>query len=255
MRRRAALLLTAIAAALVLSSGVALAINTIRCETDDFYCRGTEERDLMKGTDGDNYMYARAGGDTLRGFAGDDLLNGQAGNDKVFAGPGDDYLQPGSGNDALDGGQGDDDYDFLVNTWGRDTITDSTLSDNDQGSGNRVQFYTGSSTDLTINLVSTDRPEVTNASGTSTVNWSGNVIDKVYSRNRGNDTITGNAAANIIGSQRGTDTISGGGGDDYVYVTDGTGGDVVDCGEDAEDDDAVFYDTGDKLTNCETLLQ
>jgi len=57
LRRRATLLLMAMAAALMLSSGVALAV-TITCQAT-FDCLGTSDPDTLEGSAGNDYMYAR----------------------------------------------------------------------------------------------------------------------------------------------------------------------------------------------------
>lgn len=70
----------------------------------------------------------------------------------------------------------------MANSWGNDTITDKALAEN------TVNFTGGITTNLTINLNSSDlAPEVKNADGTSTVNWSGNAIDKVQNVRTGDD--------------------------------------------------------------------
>jgi len=164
-------------------------------------------------------MFGRGGGDILRGFGDWDHLHGEQGNDRLY------------------GGEDGDSYFFSSNNW--------------------VRFSRDLTTSLTISLVldSGSVPEVTNAAGTSTVNWSANVIDNVSNRGSGNDSIVGNNVTDWIISSGGNDTISTGEGDDLIEVQDGAGGDSVDCGENPGDDDAVFYDTGDTLTNCETLFQ
>lgn len=70
----------AIAAALVLSSGVAIA-ETIN---------GTEGPDTLNGTDGNDYLYGKGGGDTI---------DGMGGSDWVYGGPGNDTLKDRGGND------------------------------------------------------------------------------------------------------------------------------------------------------------
>ena len=61
--------------------------------------------------------------------------------------------------------------------------------------------------------------------------------------------------SHYLDGNRGADTISGGVGDDRIHADDGSGGDVVDCGEDIgdTDNDTVYYDVGDQIdSNCET---
>ena len=108
--------------------------------------------------------------------------------------------------------------------------------------------------DLTIKLASGAGPEVTNAGGTSILNWESSVIKDVQSGS-GDDQITGNSYANAIYAANGADNISSGGGDDFINVFDGTGDDVVDCGEDlygSSDNDVVVHDLDDQVAdNCE----
>ncbi len=260
MRQRAILLLTTMAAALVFASGVALALATKQCETD-ILCSGTPDRDELLGTSGFNQMEGKGAGDVLKGFGEWDVLLGQGGNDELLAGSGGDDLYGGPGADDLNG-QGDGDaYRFEAGGWGNDTITDATTSDNDYVSGNAVFFGSAITADLTINLVSSaNRPEVTEAGGTSNINWSNSVIDKVTNDRAGDDTINGNPAANFISSRgAGKDDIYAGGGNDRIFVSDGSGGDFVNCGGLSfnPDNDTVFYDgptatdLGDIVRKCE----
>lgn len=87
----------------------------------------------------------------------------------------------------LSGGDGED------NHWGKDRIVDVAMPDNDPFTGNELDFgqLEAGTTRLTIRLSSGPGPEVRNASGTSTVNWDGDVIDIVWG-GEGNDLITGN---------------------------------------------------------------
>lgn len=274
MNRRAILTVALIGAALVLlSSGVALAaLNTIECKGGRV-CTGTEARDLMNGTDGHNEMYARGAADTLKGLGGRDLLYGEGGRDRLYGGEESDELYggarldqlyggggsdelyggayiddlfPGRGNDlVLDGGEDRDAYYFGTSDWGDDRITDDDI-----GNRNRVVFLSSIETDLVIRLVSKpERHEVSNTAG-STIEWDGDVIEDVSNSGTGDDKIYGNAAANTIISQQGgdKDTIYGRGGDEYIDVFDGSGGDYVDCG--AGDNDIARHDRGDRVVNC-----
>ena len=118
--------------------------------------------------------------------------------------------------------------------------------------GNRVVFSSsnGSPGRLTINLVSDSGAlsEVTDELGSNTLNWDGDVIDRVLNSHITHDIITGNDRANEIISRNGNDNISGGDGDDYIDVQDGLSGDTVDCGD---GNDTVFFDSGDTVLNCE----
>jgi Ca2+-binding RTX toxin-like protein len=205
----------------------------------------------MLGTDEKNTMFAKGRGDILKGFDASDFLNGDRGNDELYGRPAKDTLNGGPDNDVLEAGQGHDWYDIRENEWGNDHITDTALPDNDYLTGNTIAPYPWLTTNLTINLNSGSGPEVGNAAGTSTIDWSGNVIDNVFNDGGGNDEITGNDVANYILSREGADMVDAGPGDDRIYVSDGTGDDTVNCGEGS--DTVENSDPGDELANCETV--
>lgn len=96
--RRTALLLTAIALALVVVSGVALAVSQT----------GTNQANTLTGTTADDKLAGGGGLDTLRGLQGDDELYGDHGADTLKGGGGDDLLEGGRGPDTLEGGLGAD---------------------------------------------------------------------------------------------------------------------------------------------------
>ena len=112
---------------------------------------------------------------------------------------------------------------------------------------------------MTVNLTtSANQPEVQNGTQTATVNWSNNAIDGVYVGTTQDDTVRGNGLANTLnvkGDDVLGDDVFGGAGNDDISVLDGVGGDFVDCGENGigvdTDDDQVFADAGDTVTNCE----
>lgn len=103
------------ALALVLASGVALAVTRI----------GTEGPDTLRGTNGDDQLVGKGGNDTLLALAGNDTLLGGAGKDVVNGGNlqepfgGDKNLVGGRGNDAVQGGLG---FDNLVSQEGNDLM-------------------------------------------------------------------------------------------------------------------------------------
>lgn len=245
MKRRAILLLMAMAGALVLASGAALAaLNPIQCQTN-VACYGTNQADRMTGTDGRNEMYGRGAGDTLKGLAELDVLYGQGGNDKLFGGSGNiDDLYGGAGNDTSNGGSGLDVYIFESNDWGRDTISDPTYD-------NQVVFR-DLSTSLSIDLIS---GRVSNAAGTSTVDWAiPSMIAQVADSSTGDDTIFGNAERNYIYSHNGFDEIYAGDSNDDIDVRDGGAADYVDCGDGTDRvsfDGRTPFSLGDTVKNCE----
>ena len=256
LMKRTGLLFAATLLALVVFSGVALAA-TLTCQAE-VYCLGTKQADTMNGSEGNDIMAGKGGGDTLNGFGGGDYLEGEGGRDKLFGGPGNDDVVGGSGNDALNGGADLDGYWFGP-SWGKDTISDSGPHE----SLNFVDYPNGQelpvSDNLIIKLDPGAGPEVSNARGTNTINWEGNLFNNELYPGSGDDQVTGTASANEIfaSTYGGADTISTGAGDDYIEVRDGVGDDVVDCGETpnvTDDDDLVLSDSGDQIANnCERI--
>jgi Ca2+-binding RTX toxin-like protein len=252
MKRRAILLMTAMALALVLGSGVALALNIVDCEGSGIRCVGTNRADLMKGTNGLDAMYARDKNDTLKGFGRGDALLGQQGNDTLLGGRGQDFVIGGEDDDTLRGEDALDIYYFERSEWGQDTIMEDSPSTNIVRLPDKETFSGTITTNL--NSDSGPVPEVTNSENASTVNWSGNVISIVIG-STGNDAITGNEEANDIfdgeGRETDTDNITAAGGNDLLDVQDGAGDDTVSCGEGT---DTVYFDEGDVLVaeaDCE----
>jgi Ca2+-binding RTX toxin-like protein len=74
--RRVVLVLAAMALALLLASGVALAVNKV----------GTNGPDTLRGTNKADNLLGRGGNDILFALAGDDNLQGERGKDIVFGG-------------------------------------------------------------------------------------------------------------------------------------------------------------------------
>ncbi len=103
--RRAAILLSAIALAMVVGGGVAVAA-TIRC--DGGFCSGTKRADSIFGTNRHDAIFARDGGDFVSGRAGPDNLNGERGDDEVLGWRGDDWVKGGRRHDVVWGGLGND---------------------------------------------------------------------------------------------------------------------------------------------------
>jgi Ca2+-binding RTX toxin-like protein len=103
--RRAAIVLAAIALAMVVGGGVAVAA-TIRC--DGGRCSGTNRPDSIFGTNRHDAIFAKAGGDFVNGRGRADDLNGEDGDDEVLGGWGDDWVKGGRHDDVVEGGLGND---------------------------------------------------------------------------------------------------------------------------------------------------
>ena len=111
--RRVVLLLTVMAAALFMASGVALAVARSGGPGDDTL-RGTNGTDALDGNGGDDVLLGFRGTDGLSGGEGRDAVLGgdefgpQAGDRALSGGPGGDFVGGGEGSDALSGGAGRD---------------------------------------------------------------------------------------------------------------------------------------------------
>ena len=117
MTRKFTGMLAALALALLLTGGAALAA-TIACTGGE--CIGTDASDNMQGLNSrstpdqmfglgaqDN-IFANAGNDTASGGGGSDHLNGGLGNDTLTGGSGNDSIIGGGGQDKLFGGANND---------------------------------------------------------------------------------------------------------------------------------------------------
>ncbi len=248
MRKQTIILLVVMGAALLLSSGVALA-KFVSCKPDAEKCKGTKKDDVLFGT---------STPDRIFGLKGDDQLVGFGESDELFGGKGGDLLMGGGGDQADDTLNGEAGADFYVfeNAWGEDVITDTAVADEDPVTGNMVIFsnVTG---ELIVNLNSDSgsAPEATD--GVNTVNWGcpedqepgcdPNVIDRVRVFGSGNDRVTGNSAANsfFILDESGNDTLSGGEGNDQIENGDESGIDTVSGGEGNDEIESLGSDTDD----------
>jgi Ca2+-binding RTX toxin-like protein len=139
--REVILLLTVIAATLVVASGVALAVTT----------QGGPRNDVVLGTDGSDHLGGGVGSDTIIGSGGkdfmwggdlppgpgtdppfpppeagpknDDIMTGGTGNDFMWGNMGSDRIVGGTGNDILlDGESAGGAYDILIGGAGNDFL-------------------------------------------------------------------------------------------------------------------------------------
>lgn len=87
---------------------------------------GLAGNDVIVGGGGDDILDGGAGNDSLDGGADKDVLKGGTGNDEMFGGTGNDNLDGSSGNDLLNGGSG---HDILRGGAGKDTLTGGSGND------------------------------------------------------------------------------------------------------------------------------
>lgn len=109
--RRVVVLAVAMAVALVLVSGVALAKNVT----------GTSGNDTIRGTNQQDRLAGGFGNDDIFGFGSGDQLYGDSGNDELFGGDGADQLYGGRGADRVDAGAGND-FVNVVDESGEDSV-------------------------------------------------------------------------------------------------------------------------------------
>jgi Ca2+-binding RTX toxin-like protein len=118
---------------ILLTSGVALANNSINCSGGS--CDGTAKDDTMHGTAAPDDINARRGDDGVYGLGSEDFLYGRRGGDTLQAGSDDDALYGDFGNDKLMGGadadvlRGDDDFEQHKNMIGRDRLSGGNGAD------------------------------------------------------------------------------------------------------------------------------
>ena len=164
MRRRAALLFSAMGLTMILIAGAAYALD-VQCEPSPagVPCIGTDAPDVMTGTARLDNIVGLDGDDEIHGLAAPDRLTGDGngttnpGDDELFGGPDSDALVGGAASDLLAGGEGADNIsaDFLFND-GTDTVRGGSgndmvnategakdVIDCGRGSRDRVEFDAG----------------------------------------------------------------------------------------------------------------
>jgi VCBS repeat-containing protein len=159
---------------------------------------GTPGKDLVYGTDGNDYYSLGAGDDVVVDNQGDDLIETGAGADMIYSGAGNDVINAGAGGDTVFAGSGNDvvfgDGDDTDGAAGDDLIM---LED-----GNDVAFG-GDGNDFI----------------------SGGAGNDVVSGNAGEDKLFGEDGWDALFGQEGNDELWGMGGNDLLDA--GDGGDLL----------------------------
>ena len=150
--RRVVLALGAMTLALLLASGVALAVNEVGTNGPDTL-RGTHEDDNLLGKGGNDALFALRGEDNLLGGSGKDWLFGGnerrafGGEKNLVGGPGNDGVVGGLDSDTLVGGTGsdfllgDDGPDRVQGNEGRDLVLGGRGADRLSG-GDGIDIFT-----------------------------------------------------------------------------------------------------------------
>jgi len=131
---------------LVPSSNKVLA-DVIKCQVD-VQCEGTDNDDVMKGTNQRDDMLGNGGDDKMTGGPGNDYLEGRQGSDQLDGGPGNDVMvgddedgnnAADAGADVINGGPGDDQLfqsQYIVSHGGDPLKSDGFQDELDCGPGN-----------------------------------------------------------------------------------------------------------------------
>jgi Ca2+-binding RTX toxin-like protein len=230
--RRLILLMAAMAAVLVVVSGVAYALS-VQCDgtndqdPDPGQCRGTNQNDVITGTAQRDIILALAGFDEVRGLGGRDELNGGSNADS---------LHGGNDNDTYNGNGGPD---FL------DEFQDTTDAGNDvMNGGGSTDFIQGNQGNDIIRGEEGDDSQ----SGAFFTSMFGDL---------GNDVLRGGPGDDGMEGEEGTDQHFGGDDNDFIdAVNDDEVGtqDLVDCG--SGNDTAIVREPEDIVRgNCEEVTE
>ena len=109
----------------------------------------------LTGTENDDIIIGSDKADTINALAGDDEINAGAGNDKVYGGAGEDLIYAGDGNDTV---YGDEDDDIIAGGDGDDKIYGGKGDDVlDGGEGKNSFYYSlGDGNDTIMRTTGTD---------------------------------------------------------------------------------------------------
>jgi|GEM_PF-464903 len=180
--------------------------------------------DQVTGTDQADILIGTEIGDHITGLEGDDQLNGYAGDDSVVGGTGDDQLHGGSGDDSLIGGSG---IDLLHGEYGDDNLSGDAGDDSLFG-------HFGADTLL---------------GGAGDDQGHGGQGDDSLNGGAGNDALHGNDGNDSLQGGSGQDSLFGGTGNDLVWgADDGTEVDYLNGGD---GDDTLVAGAGDIVTSGE----
>ena len=160
---------------------------------------GTDGNDRIRGTNGNDLVFALEGNDVVNSSNGDDCVVGGAGNDIINNSNGNDIMLGEEGNDRLNGSNG---RDIILGGDGRDIIKASNGNDViEGGSGN--DDIEGSNGDDNISG-GEGNDNIDGGNGNDTVSG-GPGNDNIRGRN-GNDTLIGDDGSDSARGDLGTDT-------------------------------------------------
>jgi len=168
---------------------------------------GTENRDVLHGTNGNDLILAFEGNDIVNASNGDDCIVGGSGDDILHGSNGRDVILGEGGNDRIDGSNGDD---VLIGGDGNDVIDGSNGDDRINGGEGNDKILASNGNDQIDAGGGNDQVEGSNGND-DIILGSGN--DKADGGN-GNDIIQGNEGNDTLVGRNGNDILLGGPGTD-----------------------------------------
>lgn len=212
---------------------------------------GLEDRLVVFGGDGADFIQGGAGADRIEGGAGNDTLTGGDGFDTILGGAGDDIAvvnttQFNSDNDSIDGGEGNDTLRITgggtiadVGFNGRFTsveVVELTAGVFDYNAGfysqqaqvRTINFGTGGSGTVDLLNYTVSGATVNGGSGADTLR--GSAFNDTLRGGAGNDTIVARAGDDTIDLSTSLDTTTGSPTQGALIETVATGTDNVDAG-------------------------
>lgn len=166
---------------------------------------GTENDDVLTGSNRGNFISGLGGNDILQGLGGNDQIFGDNDNDLITGGNGNDIVEGGSGNDVISGNSGDD------------TLSGQEGQDDIQGGDGNDRIFGGNDSDRLLGEAGNDT--IDGEDGNDTIDG-GNDNDTI-SGGDGNDRVFGGSGVDSLSGGAGADTLTGGLGNDNLDGGDG----------------------------------
>jgi Ca2+-binding RTX toxin-like protein len=166
---------------------------------------GTEGKDMLNGTFGDDALYGRGGNDIIFGGEGVNTLLGEDGNDLIYGGFQTDYINGGNGNDVIYAPGGNN---TIYGGAGNDLIYSGSGDDLILGGAGNDRIFLGGGKDIVVLQINKGVDRIDNFQvGQTTLGLSGGLtFENLAIAQTGNDTLikfanTGEDLARLNGVQ------------------------------------------------------
>mgnify|MGYP002777018601 CR=1 FL=1 len=189
---------------------------------------GSDNRDILIGTNASDQLTGFSGNDWITGLKGDDNIIGGTENETIYGGQGRDWILGEFGDDWISGDKGDD---WINSGVGNDTVYGRDGNDFARGGKNEDLMF-GDSGDDTLGG---DKGNDTLFGGADDYGRDllfGGEGNDLLSGNQGNDTLVGNEGNDTLRAGQNDDIAFGDAGDDVLY---GDKGNDSLCGGDGND--------------------